>query len=138
MFYDHYLSLLSKLIHFFFKIIITEIGTIIAALGKGTDSGDFEVEEYIFPGFSPQKPFPQGKNKGKYVLFVSGLNIGKDDVNPLHFKLLVGIITSIFFLSLSFKINSCFCFFLLFLLLVLLVFSWSNFFLRIYYWKYWK
>jgi len=68
-------------------------GTIIACVGKGTDSGDFEVEEYLFPGFSPQKPFPQGKNKGKYVLLVSGLNICKDDVNPLHFKLLVEFIT---------------------------------------------
>jgi len=68
-------------------------GTIIAVVGKGTDSGDFEVEEYMFPGFSPQKPFPQGKNKGKYVLLTSGFNIGKDDVNPLHFKLLVEFIT---------------------------------------------
>jgi hypothetical protein len=58
---DHLVGLNAILffsIKIFLFFILTNKGTIIAVLGKGTDSGDFEVEDYVLPGYCPQKPFP--------------------------------------------------------------------------------
>jgi DNA polymerase delta subunit 2 len=54
-------------------------GMIIAVVGKEVSGGSFEVEEVILPGVAEaQNPAPD-LMEDSYVLFASGLNLGKHD-----------------------------------------------------------
>jgi len=52
-------------------------GTMVAFYGKEESSGMFNVEKYTYAGFPPQKSIKIESDTDKYVLIVSGLNIGK-------------------------------------------------------------
>lgn len=84
-------------------------GTCVAVRGKGDpETGEFETYEILPAGMAPQPKIPSpGKPtpyilclmepsaglKNKYVMLVSGVNLGADGVNPLHFQLLVEYIS---------------------------------------------
>lgn len=75
--------------------------------GKGDpDTGEFETYEILSAGMAPQPPLPSpGTNhffetsyfldtvQNTYVLLISGVNLGADGINPLHFQLLVEHVT---------------------------------------------
>lgn len=68
-------------------------GLVVALLGKETDSGDFLVEEILEAGLPEQPQFPLDSGEDKYIVFVSGINIGSNVSNPLQFQLFVDHIT---------------------------------------------
>ncbi|CAI9101018.1 OLC1v1038236C1 [Oldenlandia corymbosa var. corymbosa] len=68
-------------------------GIVIGLLGKETGAGDFWVEEVIEAGLPEQIERPLKLGEDKYVVLVSGLDIGKSSSNPLLFQLLVDHIT---------------------------------------------
>eukprot|EP01127_Copromyxa_protea_P011868 TRINITY_DN3030_c0_g1_i2.p1 TRINITY_DN3030_c0_g1~~TRINITY_DN3030_c0_g1_i2.p1 ORF type:complete len:471 (-),score=101.74 TRINITY_DN3030_c0_g1_i2:54-1466(-) len=70
-------------------------GTCVAVRGKGDPyTGEFETYEIILPGLAPQPSLPSPSTlKNKWAMLVSGINLGADGVNPLHFQLLVEYIT---------------------------------------------
>lgn len=57
-----------------------------AALGRETAAGDFEVEEVCFAGLGAQPPLPT-ERKRAYVCLVSGLNIDKEAGVRLYSRL---------------------------------------------------
>jgi DNA polymerase delta subunit 2 len=63
-------------------------GNVVALHGKETSAGDFLVEDILEPGLPPQLELPLDSGEDKYVVFISGLNIGRS-TNPLQFQLLV-------------------------------------------------
>ncbi|KAK8635077.1 hypothetical protein V6N13_022955 [Hibiscus sabdariffa] len=58
-----------------------------------TSAGAFFVEDVLEAGLPPQIERPLKSREDKYVVFVSGLSIGKSSSNPLQFQLLVDHIT---------------------------------------------
>ncbi|KAK2965550.1 hypothetical protein RJ640_016692, partial [Escallonia rubra] len=81
-------------------------GNVVALHGKETGAGDYLVEDILEAGLPPQLelPYKSGwlcKNRlnvdctgeDKYVVFVSGLNVGSNSSNPLQFQLFVDHIT---------------------------------------------
>ncbi|GAA5972676.1 hypothetical protein JCM11641_002969 [Rhodosporidiobolus odoratus] len=65
-------------------------GTILAALGVETASGDFEVFEYCYPGMAPQPPQAEQKGDGEWVALASGLEMGSaSDVADIRAELLL-------------------------------------------------
>jgi hypothetical protein len=46
------------------------IGTILAVVGQGTDAGEFEVEDFMLPGYCPQKPFPAACTTQCFYFFI--------------------------------------------------------------------
>lgn len=68
-------------------------GVVVALHGKETDAGDFLVQDVLEAGLPSQLEFPLKSREDKYVILVSGLNIGSSTCNPLQFQLLVDHIT---------------------------------------------
>lgn len=72
-------------------------GSVAAVIGRGLPTGEFQVEKMFFPGMPPQmKILELEENEQEddlYVGFVSGLNFGRDDVNPLLTQLLFDYVT---------------------------------------------
>ncbi|XP_057507578.1 DNA polymerase delta small subunit isoform X2 [Actinidia eriantha] len=68
-------------------------GIVVALHGKETDAGDFWVEDILESGLPDQIELPLKSGDDKYVVFVSGLNVGSSVSNPLQFQLLVDHIT---------------------------------------------
>ncbi|KAK8667574.1 hypothetical protein V6N13_007722 [Hibiscus sabdariffa] len=68
-------------------------GVVVALHGKETSAGAFFVEDVLEAGLPPQIERPLKSREDKYVVFVSGLSIGKSSSNPLQFQLLVDHIT---------------------------------------------
>ncbi|KAJ3682005.1 hypothetical protein LUZ60_014578 [Juncus effusus] len=68
-------------------------GAVVALHGKEISGGDFLVEDILEPGLAPQVDRPLDSSEDKYVVFISGLNIGSSEFNPLQFQLLVDHIT---------------------------------------------
>uniref|UniRef100_A0A5B6YQS7 DNA polymerase delta small subunit n=1 Tax=Davidia involucrata TaxID=16924 RepID=A0A5B6YQS7_DAVIN len=68
-------------------------GIVVALHGKETDAGDFLVEDILDAGLPPQIELPLKSGEDKYVVFVSGLSVGRSSSNPLQFQLLVDHIT---------------------------------------------
>ncbi|XP_010036487.2 DNA polymerase delta small subunit isoform X1 [Eucalyptus grandis] len=68
-------------------------GVVVALHGKETDAGDFLVQDVLEAGLPSQLEFPLKSREDKYVVLVSGLNIGSSTCNPLQFQLLVDHIT---------------------------------------------
>ncbi|GMI63332.1 DNA polymerase delta small subunit [Hibiscus trionum] len=68
-------------------------GVVVALHGKETSAGAFFVEDVLEAGLPPQIERPLKSREEKYVVFVSGLSIGKSSSNPLQFQLLVDHIT---------------------------------------------
>ncbi|KAK8496629.1 hypothetical protein V6N12_020076 [Hibiscus sabdariffa] len=66
---------------------------VVALHGKETSAGAFFVEDVLEAGLPPQIERPLKSREDKYVVFVSGLSIGKSSSNPLQFQLLVDHIT---------------------------------------------
>ncbi|KAL6580326.1 DNA polymerase delta subunit 2 [Orobanche minor] len=52
-------------------------GIVVAVHGKGIDAGDFMVEDILESGLPPQIKWPLN----------SGLSVGSNSANPLHFQL---------------------------------------------------
>ncbi|CAI9287846.1 unnamed protein product [Lactuca saligna] len=69
-------------------------GNVVALHGKETNSGDFLVEDILEAGLPPQLDLPTKSGEDKYVVLVSGLNVGSSSSNPLQLQLLVDHITS--------------------------------------------
>ncbi|KAK9069204.1 hypothetical protein SSX86_013320 [Deinandra increscens subsp. villosa] len=68
-------------------------GNVVAVHGKETGGGDFYVEDVLEAGLPPQLDPPNKLGEDKYVVLVSGLNIGSSSSNPLQLQLLVDHIT---------------------------------------------
>lgn len=68
-------------------------GIVMAVHGKETSDGDFFVQDILEAGLPPQIRPPPRLKEDKYVVFVSGLSVGKSNFNPLEFQLLVDHIT---------------------------------------------
>nr|KAJ0204914.1 hypothetical protein LSAT_V11C500288900 [Lactuca sativa] len=68
-------------------------GNVVALHGKETNSGDFLVEDILEAGLPPQLDLPNKSGEDKYVVLVSGLNVGSSSSNPLQLQLLVDHIT---------------------------------------------
>ncbi|XP_015898943.3 DNA polymerase delta small subunit isoform X1 [Ziziphus jujuba] len=68
-------------------------GVVFALHGKETDAGDFLVLDFLEAGLPPQIEKPLKSREDKYVVLLSGLNIGSSSSNPLLFQLLVDHIT---------------------------------------------
>ncbi|MQL91987.1 hypothetical protein Taro_024600 [Colocasia esculenta] len=67
-------------------------GIVMALHGKETSDGDFFVQDVLVAGLPPQVERPIISDN-KYVVFISGLNVGGSMLNPLQFQLLVDHIT---------------------------------------------
>ncbi|XP_020260121.1 DNA polymerase delta small subunit [Asparagus officinalis] len=68
-------------------------GIVLALHGKETGGGEFLVQDILEAGLPPQIERPHDSREDKYVVFVSGLNVGSDTFNPLQFQLLVDHVT---------------------------------------------
>ncbi|XP_075108541.1 DNA polymerase delta small subunit isoform X5 [Nicotiana tabacum] len=68
-------------------------GMIAALHGKETSAGDFLVEDVLEAGLPQQIERPIDLGEDKYVVFVSGLSVGRSSSNPLQFQLFVDHIT---------------------------------------------
>ncbi|XP_052299127.1 DNA polymerase delta small subunit isoform X2 [Citrus sinensis] len=68
-------------------------GIVVALHGKETSAGEFLVLDVLDAGLAPQKELPLNSGEDKYVVLVSGLNVGSGTSNPLQFQLLVDHIT---------------------------------------------
>ncbi|KAJ0475667.1 putative DNA-directed DNA polymerase [Helianthus annuus] len=68
-------------------------GNVVALHGKETGGGDFFVEDLLEAGLPPQLDLPNKSGEDKYVVLVSGLNVGSISSNPLQLQLLVDHIT---------------------------------------------
>ncbi|KAD3336311.1 hypothetical protein E3N88_31830 [Mikania micrantha] len=68
-------------------------GNVVALHGKETDAGDFFVDDVLEAGLPPQLDLPNKSGEDKYVVLVSGLNVGSSSSNPLQLQLLVDHIT---------------------------------------------
>ncbi|KAK4703707.1 DNA polymerase delta subunit 2, partial [Phenoliferia sp. Uapishka_3] len=55
-------------------------GTIMAALGAETSTGDFEVLEVCYAGLPPQEPRDEEEGDGEWIAIVSGLEMGGGEV----------------------------------------------------------
>eukprot|EP01118_Nematostelium_gracile_P001242 TRINITY_DN11303_c0_g1_i1.p1 TRINITY_DN11303_c0_g1~~TRINITY_DN11303_c0_g1_i1.p1 ORF type:complete len:301 (+),score=89.43 TRINITY_DN11303_c0_g1_i1:524-1426(+) len=63
---------------------------IVAIKGVSLKGGEFEVEDYCYPGIPPVKSIERITSpKAKYVALVSGLLIGDDCQNPLALQMFV-------------------------------------------------
>ncbi|KAK8935982.1 DNA polymerase delta small subunit [Platanthera zijinensis] len=70
---------------------VTGIG--LALHGKKTSEGDFWVQDILEAGLPPQIKSSAHSGEDKYVVFVSGLNVGSNIFNPLQFQLFVDHLT---------------------------------------------
>ncbi|XP_060208323.1 DNA polymerase delta small subunit [Lycium barbarum] len=68
-------------------------GNIIALHGKETSAGDFLIEDILEAGLPQQIERPIQLGEDKYVVFISGLSVGRSSSNPLQFQLFVDHIT---------------------------------------------
>ncbi|PHT39844.1 DNA polymerase delta small subunit [Capsicum baccatum] len=68
-------------------------GNIVALHGKETSAGEFLVEDVLEPGLPQQIKRPIQLGEDKYVVFISGLSVGRSSSNPLQFQLFVDHIT---------------------------------------------
>ncbi|KAL1351383.1 hypothetical protein HN51_015296 [Arachis hypogaea] len=68
-------------------------GIVVALHGKETGAGDFSVLEVLEAGLPPQIEFPLKSREDKYIVLVSGLNVGSSDSNPLQLQLFIDHIT---------------------------------------------
>ncbi|KAK3030819.1 hypothetical protein RJ639_037200, partial [Escallonia herrerae] len=68
-------------------------GNVVALHGKDSGAGDYLVEDILEAGLPPQLELPYKSGEDKYVVFVSGLNVGSNSSNPLQFQLFVDHIT---------------------------------------------
>ncbi|XP_055800723.1 DNA polymerase delta small subunit isoform X1 [Solanum dulcamara] len=68
-------------------------GNIIALHGKETSAGEFLVEDVLEAGLPQQIERPIQLGEDKYVVFISGLSVGRSSSNPLQFQLFVDHIT---------------------------------------------
>ncbi|MCE3051309.1 DNA polymerase delta subunit 2 [Datura stramonium] len=68
-------------------------GIIIALHGKETSAGDFLVDDILEAGLPQQIERPIQLGEDKYVVFISGLSVGRSSSNPLQFQLFVDHIT---------------------------------------------
>lgn len=68
-------------------------GNIIALHGKETSAGEFLVEDVLEAGLPQQIERPIQSGEDKYVVFISGLSVGRSSSNPLQFQLFVDHIT---------------------------------------------
>ncbi|KAJ8448137.1 hypothetical protein Cgig2_031861 [Carnegiea gigantea] len=68
-------------------------GVVVALLGKATGAGSFLVQDFLEAGLPPQIQKLPKLSDDKYVVFVSGLNVGGSTTNPLQFQLLIDHIT---------------------------------------------
>ncbi|KAI3514996.1 hypothetical protein L1887_13744 [Cichorium endivia] len=71
-----------------------KVNNVVALHGKETSGGDFLVEDILEAGLPPQLDLPSKSGEDKYVVLVSGLNVGSSSSNPLQLQLLVDHITS--------------------------------------------
>ncbi|KAK8955820.1 DNA polymerase delta small subunit [Platanthera guangdongensis] len=69
---------------------VTGVG--LALHGKKTSEGDFWVQDILEAGLPPQIK-SSAHSEDKYVVFVSGLNVGSNIFNPLQFQLFVDHLT---------------------------------------------
>ncbi|CAK8676086.1 unnamed protein product [Clavelina lepadiformis] len=67
-------------------------GSIIAVLGHESEHGQFEVEDYTYPGLPPQTEIVHVPKDDEYVLFVSGLGIGAKKEKTMQIQLLIDYI----------------------------------------------
>ncbi|KAG0495233.1 hypothetical protein HPP92_006227 [Vanilla planifolia] len=70
-------------------------GTGLALHGMKTNEGDFLVQDFLEAGLPPQMKLPIHWREDKYVVFVSGLNVGGNKFNPLQFQLLIDHLTGL-------------------------------------------
>lgn len=70
---------------------VTGVG--LALHGKKTSEGDFWVQDILEAGLPPQIKLSAHSREDKYVVFVSGLNVGSNSFNPLQFQLFVDFVT---------------------------------------------
>ncbi|KAF3442643.1 hypothetical protein FNV43_RR16559 [Rhamnella rubrinervis] len=68
-------------------------GIVVALHGKETDAGDFSVLDILEADLPPQIEKSLTSREDKYVVLLSGLNVGSSTSNPLLFQLLVDHIT---------------------------------------------
>ncbi|KAE9598289.1 putative DNA-directed DNA polymerase [Lupinus albus] len=68
-------------------------GVVVALHGKESGAGDFLVLDVLEAGLPPQIDRPLKSREDKYVVFLSGLSIGRSNSNPLQFQLLIDHIT---------------------------------------------
>ncbi|XP_031381829.1 DNA polymerase delta small subunit isoform X1 [Punica granatum] len=68
-------------------------GIVVALLGRETGNGDFHVEDVLEAGLPPQLEMPLKSGADKYVVLVSGVNVGSGASNPLEFQLFIDHIT---------------------------------------------
>uniref|UniRef100_A0A7C9EQH3 Uncharacterized protein n=1 Tax=Opuntia streptacantha TaxID=393608 RepID=A0A7C9EQH3_OPUST len=68
-------------------------GVVVALLGKATGAGSFLVQDFLEAGLPPQIEKLPKLSDDKYVVFISGLNVGGSTTNPLQFQLLIDHIT---------------------------------------------
>ncbi|KAJ7534062.1 hypothetical protein O6H91_13G077600 [Diphasiastrum complanatum] len=69
-------------------------GVVVAICGQEGKDGEFNVQGILEPNLPPQHPHPNNTVlDDKYVAFVSGFKIGRNDSNPLQVQLLVDHLT---------------------------------------------
>ncbi|XP_051143672.1 DNA polymerase delta small subunit isoform X2 [Andrographis paniculata] len=68
-------------------------GIVVALQGKENGAGDFIVDDILEAGLPQQIEKPLNSGDDKFVVFVSGLSVGGQSSNPLHFQLFIDHIT---------------------------------------------
>eukprot|EP01128_Nolandella_sp_AFSM9_P003452 TRINITY_DN1482_c7_g1_i1.p1 TRINITY_DN1482_c7_g1~~TRINITY_DN1482_c7_g1_i1.p1 ORF type:complete len:502 (-),score=113.77 TRINITY_DN1482_c7_g1_i1:107-1510(-) len=71
-------------------------GSVVAVIGHGLVSGDFQVEKLFLPGCAPQtEPFPAGDStsSGPLLALASGISFGENDSNLLHVQLFLDYVS---------------------------------------------
>eukprot|EP00457_Paulinella_chromatophora_P005481 gb/GEZN01005498.1/.p1 GENE.gb/GEZN01005498.1/~~gb/GEZN01005498.1/.p1 ORF type:complete len:490 (-),score=58.60 gb/GEZN01005498.1/:238-1707(-) len=70
-------------------------GLVLGVQGRQRDDGYFEVVKVISPGLPPQPTINPKTEKRGYVAFVSGLDIGSPDYDPLPVQLMCDFLTGL-------------------------------------------
>ncbi|KAM7263626.1 hypothetical protein ACFE04_001309 [Oxalis oulophora] len=68
-------------------------GVVVALHGKDSGAGEFSVLDVLEAGLPSQVDLPLNSREDKYVVFVSGLSVGRSTYDPLQLQLLVDHIT---------------------------------------------
>ncbi|KAK4766437.1 hypothetical protein SAY87_008079 [Trapa incisa] len=68
-------------------------GVVVSLLGSEADAGYFHVDDVLEAGLPSQLEMPLKSGENKYVVLISGLNVGNSTSNPLQYQLLVDHIT---------------------------------------------
>jgi len=70
-------------------------GVVIAVLGEeGTEAGKFVVDKFTYADLPPQIEMKVKCESDQYLMFISGLSIGKENENPLAIQLLLDFINA--------------------------------------------